>query len=227
MKKRQWVVVGATLAVGLGVILVVPLLARQIDFFRVRQIELVGVRYLAPDSVIAALGLRLDHNAFDDLSVLEGRVGAIVGVESARVDRRMPGTIRVTLRERTPVALAPGPERLVVLDGDARLLPYDPAATGLDLPLVPRADTVLLQVLAAVRSSDSTLFDEVDGAQRSDRGDVWLDVRGRRVVLDGVPTGPEVRAVGAVRRHLARTGRRYAELDARFAGWLVVRRSRT
>jgi hypothetical protein len=54
-----------------------------------------------------------------------------------------------------------------------------------------------------------------------------LELGQRRVVLRGEPAPEEVQAVAAVRRQLAATGRPYAELDARFAGWIVARRSRS
>lgn len=224
---------GTALAVVASGIVGTPYLLRRLRFFSVRRVELVGVRYLAPDAVIAALGLRRDQNVFDDTDVLERGGEGLAGVVSVRIERKPPATLRVTVVERVPVAFSPGPDRLVPLDGEGQPLPYDPAASGLDLPVIARADSLLVRTLSVLRLADSTLFQDVDGARRGARsgagggGGVTLELGSQRVLLPDVPTAEDVRAVGAVRRHLATSGRRYGELDARFAGWVVVRRSAT
>lgn len=226
MKRRaQWAAAAAgALAAG---VLLGPLAVRHLTFFRVRRVELIGLRYLAPDQLVAQLGLKPDQNLFDDAGEIERRAERAAGIVSARVERRLPGTLRVVIVERVPVAFAPGPGGMVALDGAAQPLPYDPAATGLDLPLVPRADTVVVGVLARVRAADSTLFQEVDAAERGPGNAVILELGQRRVMVRGIPTIEDVQAVAAVRRHLIATGRSYTELDARFAGWVVARRSRS
>lgn len=214
-------------ASAIAAVAAAPLALRHVGFFRVRQIELVGVRYLAPDTVVAALGLRPRQNVFDDLDRMEGELLRLPGVVQAGVERRLPGTLRVSVVERVPVAFAPGADRLVAFDGEGRPLPYDPAATGLDLPVISRLDSLLVRTLSVVRLADSALFQEVDAARRTEGGSIVLALGARRVLLPGVPAVEDVRAVGAVRRHLATTGRRYGELDARFGGWIVVRRAAT
>ena len=176
---------------------------------------------------MARLGLRPDQNLFDDARAIERRAEQVPGVVSARVERRLPGTLRLVIVERAPIAFAPGPNGLMALDATARALPYDPAATGLDLPVVPRPDSVVLGTLARVRAADSTLYQEVQTAERGPDGAVIVSLGRRRVLLDGLPSLDVVRAVAAVRRHLVASGRPYAELDARFRGWVVVRRSRS
>src|SRR2546425_1245767 len=58
------------------------------------------------------------------------------------------------------------------------------------------------------------------------RGDVLLESGARRVLVRR-DAGPEViRAVVTVAQDLAAKGRPYAELDARFAGQVIVRRKR-
>jgi cell division septal protein FtsQ len=208
----------------LAVVLLGPVALRGLGVFRVRRVELVGTRYLAPDRLVAQLGLKPDQNLFDDVRAIARRAELVPGVVSARVERRLPGTLRIVVVERTPVAFAPGPKGLVALDADARPLPYDPAATGLDLPVVPRPDSVVLGALARVREADSTLYQEVQTAEPGPNGAVIVSLGQRRLLLRGVPSLDVVQAVAAVRRHLAASGRPYSELDARFSGWVVVRR---
>jgi hypothetical protein len=202
-----------------------PVTLRHVGFFRVRQVELAGLRYLSPDSVLAALALKPDQNVFDDANAIERRAEALGGVVRAQVERKLPGTLKVSILERVPVAFTPGLDRLVALDGDGRALPYDPAGTSLDLPMIERTDSLLVRALSVVRLADSALFQDVDGARRGSRGGITLELSAARVIFPGVPAPEDVRTVGAVRRHLASTGRRYDELDARYEGWIVVRRS--
>lgn len=211
----------------LGSVALGPLVLRRLSFFRLRRVELVGTRYLAPEQLVARLGLAPEQNLFDDTGEIARRVERMGGVVSARVERRLPGTLRISVVERVPLAFAPGPDGLVPLDSAGQALPYDPTATGLTLPLVARADSLVLGALARVRAADSGLYHDVDAAQRGPAGAVLLEVGQRRVMLRGRPTIGEVQAVGAVRRHLAANGRPYAELDARFEGWVVARRSRS
>jgi len=225
--KRPALVFSGAGALLLGVAAAGPLALRHVSFFRVRRVELVGTRYLSPEQLVGQLGLRPDQNLFDDTGEIARRAEQVAGVVSARVERRLPGTLRIVVEERVPLAFSPAPKGLAALDADGRVLPYDPAATGLELPLVPMPDSLVLGALARVRAADSSLYQEVESAQRGPPGSVMLELGDRRVLLRGQPSREDVQAVAAVRRHLAVTGRPYAELDARFAGWVVARRSRS
>ncbi len=225
MRRRITLAVVALCAIGVAVVSA-PLALRQVRFFGVRQVELVGLRYLAPEQVLATLRLAPDRHLFDPLGEVERRAEAIPGVERVSVTRRLPGTLRLTFVERVPVAFAPGPAGLVPLDADARPMPYDPALTGFDLPVLDRPDSVLVQALAQVRVADSVLFQRVDAARRGRGGMVVLELGMRQLLLQPMPTIDEIRAVETVRRHLVRSGRAFDALDARFAGWVVVRRGR-
>jgi cell division septal protein FtsQ len=203
---------------------------QRLAFFRVRQVELVGVRNLTPDAVIAALRLGPGASVFSDTRLLADRVRGLAGVADARVMRRLPAMLTVEVREVEPAALAPGPRGsrgLVVVDAAGRPLPFDPARSGLDLPIVARADSGVVGVLALVQSVDPALFQTITGARTVGRNGVSLEIGSRRVVV-GRDAGPEViRAVTLVAQDLAAKGQPYAELDARFAGQVVVRRKPT
>ena len=222
--KRRAILSVAGGAVVLAGLLGTPLLLRQMAFFRVRQVELIGVRYLGPDDVLDALDLKPDQSIFDDLEVLQERVSRVGGVVRVRVRRRLPGTLRVEVSERLPMALVPGPEGFVTLDAWAKPLPYDPAVSGVDLPVVARPDTLLVGALAAVRFASRDLYDEVEWVERDEDGGVRLVLGGRRILMRDVPSVSDVDAVLAVREQI---GNAYDELDARYSGWVVVRRRET
>jgi cell division protein FtsQ len=204
----------------------VPHALARVPMFRVRQIDLVGVKYLAPDALIAALRLPAGASVFGDAGLLADRVKGVSGVADASVERRLPGTLEVLVSEVEPAAFAPGKRggSLVAVDGAGRPLPFDPERTGLDLPIVGSADAGAVSVLALVQAVDPALFQRITGARSSKRGDVLLELGAHRRVWLRRDAGPEtVRAVALVGQDLAVTGRAYTELDARFAGQVIVR----
>lgn len=221
MNGRPALMLGAVALGGLGAF-GTPQLLRHVPFFRVRQVELVGVRYLAPDDVLDALALPADLNVFDSKRAIERRATSIPGITEARVERRLPGTLRIGLRMREPVAFASGPEGFVVLDADARPLPYNPTRNDIDLPVVERADPALTATLVVLRSVDPDFYDKVEYVRRIGVG-VVVTLESHRVFFDAVPTVTAIESVTAVRRHLDSTHQAYEELDARFGGWVVVR----
>lgn len=226
LPRAAWRVLGwaaAAMVVMIGWT-VAPVALRRVAFFRVRQIELVGVRYLDADLVLASLRLSPRASVFDDTHLLADRVRGVDGVAEVAVARRPPGSLKVVVREVEPVALvASGRGALTVVDGDGRALPF--ARVTLDLPVVQAADSGVIGVLARVQVFDPALFQSIDAARRIDgQDDVALELGTRRILL-ARDAGPEViQAVFLVARDLAAKARPYAELDARFAGQVVVRR---
>jgi cell division septal protein FtsQ len=221
--RRALPVVGTLIAAGLlwyGA----PQLLRRFEFFRIRRVEIAGLQYLAPSKVIAALELDARSSVFDDLLAAGSGVRALPGVQSAVVRRRLPGTLEIVLEEAIPVALAPRNRGLALLDSSGQVLPFDPAASAPDLPIAGSADRVVARVLAKVREHDPLLFGRIGAAWRV-QDDVVLDLDGRRLWLGSAVTAEDIRAVMAVARDLARQGRKYQELDGRFAGQVIVRRA--
>jgi hypothetical protein len=215
----------AGLGLGLALWFGLPRLLRGLDFFRVRRVEIAGLQYLDPASVIGALRLSPKASVFDDPAPLARRVLAMPGVRKAEVGRRLPGTLAVELVEATPVALASRGDGLVLLDGRGRVLPFDPLRSAPDLPLAANADPVATAVLARVRESNPDLFARIGAAWRVGP-DVVLEAGGRRLWFGAQVSAEDIRAVMAVEQALARTGRSYQELDGRFAGQVIVRRTR-
>jgi cell division septal protein FtsQ len=226
LPRASWRVLGWAGAAMLVMVawMTAPLALRRMSFFRVRQVELVGIRYLDADQVLAALRLSPHASVFDDTHVLVDRLRGLDGVAEVAVLRHPPGSLKVIVREVEPVALVAN-ERgaLTVVDGDGRALPFE--LKTLDLPVVQSADSAVVGVLARVQVFDPALFQSIDAARRIDaQHDVALELGSRRVLL-ARGAGPEViQAVTVVARDLAARKRPYAELDARFAGQVVVRR---
>jgi cell division protein FtsQ len=222
--KPGWKLFGS-LGLGLALWFGLPRLLRGLDFFRVRRVEIAGLQYLDPAKVIAALKLAPKASVFDDPAPLRRRVYAMPGVNAVEVDRRLPGTLEVELVETPPVALASRGDGLALLDSRGRVLPFDPLRSAPDLPVVANGDAVVTGVLARVRDSDPDLFARIGAAWRVGP-DVVLEVGGRRLWFGAQVSAEDIRAVMAVEQALARSGRAYQELDGRFAGQVIVRRTR-
>jgi len=199
---------------------------RPFSFFAVRRVELVGVRYLAPATVMAALGLEREASVWDRLAPLESRLGELPGVAEVSVARRLPETLVVTVREVEPVALAAGRGAVVPVGVDGRPLPYDAARAPVDAPVVQRPDTALLAALAVVGDVDPELFARISTARWGPNGSAELEMEGGGLLRLAVPLDPgTVRSVAAVQRDLGARSQGWRELDGRFAGWVVVRRA--
>jgi POTRA domain-containing FtsQ-type protein len=222
--RRWWLVVGGVLVLSAG--WWGPRALRPFSFFAVRRVEVVGTRYLEPATVVAALRLGPRASVWADTKRMERRLGELAGVRSATVARRLPSTLVVKVVEVEPVALAVGPTGLVPVDDGGRPLPYDPAVTPVDAPVIERAAPPLVATLAAIRATDYGLFADITAARAAagGGGDVVLDLDDGRVRLTAPLDPAVVRAVSAVRRDLAARGQAWQELDGRFRGWVVVRR---
>jgi cell division septal protein FtsQ len=222
--KLGWALL-AGLAIGVGLWFGLPPLLGGLDFFKVRRVEIAGLQYLDPAKVIAALKLDPKASVFDDPAPLARRILGMPGVASADVTRRLPGTLEVELVETAPVALASRGDRLVLLDARGKALPFDPVRSAPDLPLAVNGDAIAVRVLARVRDVDPDLFARIGAAWRVGP-DVVLETGGRRLWFGAQVSAEDIRAVIAVEQALARSRRPYQELDGRFAGQVIVRRTR-
>lgn len=225
-KKRRWVA-PAVIAAGVFVLLLAPLwapmLMRPMDFFRVRHVEVVGARYVAPADIVDRLRVDTTASVWDATEPLEARVAEHPLVQRVQVDRRLPGTLVVRLVEHVPVALVSGPGGFRAYDARGVSLPIDPTTADVDAPILARPDSVLLRLLGAVRVEAPTLYRRVSEVRRERTGDVVL-------MLDSIP----VRALADVTLHrladlepveldLARRRLRVAELDLRYRDQVIAR----
>ena len=222
--KPGWMLLGGA-AVVAALWSGVPAVLRQVEFFRVRRVELQGLQYLDASKVIAAAQLSRSASVFDDPDAIARRVRGIPGVQDAQVGRRLPGTLRIRLKEAEPVALTPKGDRLAMVDARGVVLPFDPLASAPNLPVLIGGGALVAGALARARDYDPGLFARIDAAWRVGP-DVVFEVAGRWLWFDPQLTAEDIRAVTAVEQTLARQGRQFAELDGRFAGQVVVRRVR-
>jgi hypothetical protein len=201
------------------------MLARRLAFFRLRQVEVLGIRYLDQGDVVRRLGLRRNASIFDRLGSVRKAAAAIPGVLSATVERRLPGTLRVSVREATPVAQVPVADHLALVDSRGHLLPFDPVRAPASLPIAS-GDAATAGLLGRLMLTDHEWYDSVQSASL-DHGDVVLDAGAHRVRLRPEADDQVLRGVSAVRRYLNEHGIDWREIDARYHNRLFVRKGST
>jgi cell division protein FtsQ len=148
--------------------------AREMAFFRVRTVEVRGVRYIQPNDIISRLRIDTLASLWDDLEPYSRRVRQHPQVSDVHITRRMPGTLVVTIEENLPVALVQTRSGLLPYDSLGRQLPIDPARTNLDLPIVASTDPVLLKLVGAIRSAEPRVFARIQEVSRAGRDEILL-----------------------------------------------------
>jgi cell division protein FtsQ len=82
-----------------------------------RHIDVVGERLVPRDRLLAVARVRLGEPLIRlDTGAVRDRVEAVQEVETARVERRWPATVRIVVRERTPVAAVQQDNRYLQID---------------------------------------------------------------------------------------------------------------
>lgn len=221
LRKSGWKLLGLVTLAVLGWFGVPRLLGRM-EYFRVRKVEVRGLRNLRVGEVLRALPVGGTESVFSNLEAWQAAADSIPGVESAVVGIRLPGTVVVTVREAQPIALVMRRGRLQLVGEDGEVLSFDPTVAAPDLPVLGEADSVVTRLLAQVREADATFFARVVSGSRTG-GDVVLTVAKQRYWFRPDAGAEAIRAVLAVEQDLENKGRRWAELDGRFAGQVVVR----
>lgn len=244
LRKPGWKMIGALFLVGLIMAGAwgARSAARQMAFFRVRQVEIRGVRYLQPAEILARLKIDTLASLWDDLEPLRERVRQHPQVTSVTITRRMPGTLVVTVQENQPVALIQTSAGLLPYDSLGHLLPIDPTRSRLDLPVVATLDPVLLKLVGAIRRQEPRVFARIEEVRRTGRDEILLTlsrspVDAARVSADTllperktlrvrVPVGLSVGRLAdifPVESDLARRHARVGELDLRYRDQLIAR----
>jgi hypothetical protein len=222
--KRIWRRAIAVLALALVVLVGVfaPMVLRRMTFFRVRQLEIAGARYLDAADVLRGLALPPTASTLDRLAPIRRAAEAIPGVLGAKVERRLPGTLRITLREASPVAVTAQPDRLALIDSAGRLLPFDPARVPASLPIAAR-DSGVAALLWRVRHADRVLYDRIDAAEL-DHGDVVFALGPRRIRLRPEADVDVLRGVAGVLQYLGDSSVAWRALDARYRSRVFVQK---
>jgi cell division protein FtsQ len=212
---------------------------RGVSWFDATRIEVAGARLLAPHEVVSASGVRIGASVYTEPAAWEAALRRHPVVAEARVERRLPGTLRIRIVEKRPVALvAAGALRPATAAGE--LLPVDPARVAVDLPLAGAApdsatrvaDPAVLRLLSEagrLADADPVLMARVSELAYGPRGSLRLVLAEPRIEVLLEPGAAEP-GLTRLRAALEDVGRRVpprgrARVDARFADQVVVRLS--
>jgi len=193
------------------------------SFFQVRNVEIVGARYLAPSEIIARLRVDTTGSVWDDPVALEKRVARHPQVRTVQIGRRLPGTLVVRITENLPVALVPFREGLRPVDVEGKPLPIDPARANVDVPIVPAPDRTVLLLLSRVRDTEPALYERISEVRRVSSTEivVQLNTVSVRMMTDVSPD--RFAEITSVEQDLARRQAQVAELDFRFRDQVIAR----
>jgi len=211
------------------------------------QIEVAGNQYVSRDSVVALFAPDRNRSLLRiPLEERRAQIERISWVASARVQRILPGSIRVEITERTPVAFLRTGSELALIDAQGAILERPlqgdfrlPVVSGLsdEVPQPERAARVRLfqqfeREIEMVRGGASEMLSEVDLSSAEDLrammvplgGDAGASPEGAQAVLvhfGASEFGPRFKTVLDNYAQWAAAGR-VASIDLRFKKQVVV-----
>jgi cell division protein FtsQ len=187
--RRLLVVVGV---VGIGATAWALSHSSMVDIDRV---EVLGLDRLSLSTAEQAMGVSVgDDMLWLDMDEIASGLVALPWVHSVELQRRWPGALRVTVVERTAVALALSEANMwVQVDGEGRVLteassnpPHLPRLSGLHGAGAPGSFLAedAAAPLAVVPVLPPELLIEVQGLWRDDRGEMHVSmVTGEEIIL--------------------------------------------
>jgi cell division protein FtsQ len=148
----------------------------------VRHVEVSDTKLVPRDQVVAAARIRLGlPMARLDTGAVHTRVSGLREVESVRVRRHWPGTVRIEVRERVPLVAVERHGRFYQLDRFA--MPVADTSARPDLPLLMTAlpgpdDPATAAALEVLRQLPRSLARQVVAVEAASAESVALRVRG-------------------------------------------------
>ena len=186
------------------------------------NITVTGARHVNPAQVRAAAGVhRGEHLLVLDTGAVARRIERIPWVRAAKVERDLPGTLRIKVTEYVPAAYVrvTGGVMLIAANGDVIARAADAPAGTVEIRGVRRApaagDTLAPADAASVVAHLPTAFArQVDAVAVTDGG-VALEMRGGGEIRLGNSSDLAAKAASAqaVLDHLAATGSHYSYID--------------
>jgi cell division protein FtsQ len=205
--------------------------ATRSEAFALRQVVFTGLVHAREPALLEASGLARGENLFRlDLARAARALQSQPWVASARLERRLPGTVRVAITEHRPAALVRF-GALYVLDEEGRIFKRAEPDDSLDLPIIAglsrdawldRKPELQLRLYGALHLLDTwqaaglklaslseLRLDEGGGFTLFDRGGGNL----QEIRLGQNDISLELQRLGQIRAALARRGERATRID--------------
>jgi cell division protein FtsQ len=200
-----------------------PLVLRQLSFFRVRKVEIIGARYVPVSDIMDRLHVDTTASVWDPTGPLVSRLVSHPQLHTVIVRRKLPGTLVVEVQENPPIALVATSDGLRAYDARGTLLPIDLARTPIDAPILPRRDVELLHLLNVLRNEAPALYDRLSEIRITAPEEVVFQMGGTpvRAMRDVSPA--RLAEITPVEDDLARRGLHAAEIDLRYRDQVIAR----
>lgn len=208
-RARVWLVAGAA-------VLLLGVAAWAVGFtglLGVRTVAVTGTRALPADDIRAAAAVAPGEPlARVDTGAVAGRVRALPGVARVAVSRSWPSTVRITVTERTGVAVLPRDGAIWLVDADGvvfqRLTARPRGRPRLDVANAAPGDEATTAALDALTGLPDPVARQVLAVAAPTPDSVRLTLTGKRVVVWGGPqdAGTKARVLTAL---LTRPGHTY------------------
>lgn len=171
----------------------------------VDTVHVRGATQTTRDDVLSAAQLDARRAMTDvDVESIAARIEDLPWVKDATVVRKFPGTIEVTLQERTPVAAVPAGEGVwALVDSDGRVLAHQPAApveiTHVEAPPTgapgTRVTSATRAALRVIESMPEILAGRVPSIAVTEAGAIELRLDGKIPVAFGPPADTDDKLV--------------------------------
>jgi cell division protein FtsQ len=206
---------------------------------RLSKVSVEGAQYLEEREILQAAGLPMGESMLKlDIERTAGTLQGLAWVEKVFIERRLPSSVLISVRERTPVALV---EKGAIfgLDAQGRLLPPSAALAGEDLPLISgltfapeaigttaaaQALRPALDLLEFLQKEDPDLAQNVSEVNLAEAGALRVTfIDGLEATFEPTVTQTEFRRMALVLGDLNLKGRRAGAMDFRFKDMVLVK----
>ena len=157
---------------------------------RVKHVEVEGTVNVSKNQVIQLADVVVGASMYDlDLTLVQQNVTSHYFIKSVVVERNLPGTIRISITERTPLAVLPG-TILMYVDEDGVVLPPTNERVVYDLPVIsglPATDSLFpgrlvkspdgreaIVLLWTLRHGNREMFHRLSEVRLRNGGDIVL-----------------------------------------------------
>ena len=206
---------------------------------KLSKVMVEGAHYLTQDEVLKTANLTLGDGMFKvDLEDLNQKLKKLSWVDQVFVERRLPSSILISIRERKPVALLDNGD-LYGVDKDGRILKPSDALINQDLPLISgvsfNADVVGTTLTAQVLKPALDFFSfmtEKDGVLAHDVSEVNLSepeslkvtfINGTQVTFNTKVSDTDLKRMALVLGDLNEKGKKASTMDFRYKDMAFVR----
>ncbi|WP_019877656.1 cell division protein FtsQ/DivIB [Sporichthya polymorpha] len=197
-RRTRWIRTGIGLLVA-AVVLAAGWVVLFSDVFAVRSVQVAGVQRLTAERVERVAQVPAGEPlARLDTAAIAARVRTLAPVADVDVARKFPNTVKITVTERTPVAVLDTPEgrRLVDAEGVA----YAPAGDAARRFLLVRSSNPALtpedlrSIQAVVAALPEAIREKVEAVQADTTADLTVSLDGGREIVWGAPEQAEFKA---------------------------------